>query len=136
MTTGSRLARSVARAKTLATEEADMPLDQLVLLLYLAAHAERSSEGMTVVAVLAVIAALQLGVMLILRRVFRPDDADDDDPGSGGGGPGWRRRRRPRKPPPDGPVCWPEFERQFAEHVAALGAGESVSSRPRDGRRV
>ena len=111
-----------------------MSLDQLALMLYVVADAERSSGGTSILAVLAAMAAWQLGLMLILWRVFRRGGTDGDDPGSGGDGPGWRRRRRPRTPPPDGPVCWPEFERQFAEHVAAVGARERASSRPRDER--
>jgi hypothetical protein len=96
-----------------------MPLDHLALIVYLLADAERSSDGMSILPVLAAMAGWQLSVMLILWRVFRFGGADGDDPGPGGDGPGWRRRRRPRKPPPDDPVCWPEFERQFAEHVAS-----------------
>jgi hypothetical protein len=95
-----------------------MSLDQLAVMLYLTATGQASTDT-TAVAILIAIFALQLAVMLILRRIFRPHDADDDDPGSGGDGPGWRRGRGPRKPPPDEPVDWPEFERQFAEHVAA-----------------
>jgi hypothetical protein len=109
-----------------------MSLDSLALMLYLVADAERSPDGMAVLPVLAAMAALQLGVMLILWRVFGSGGADGDDPGSGDDGPGWRRRRRPRKPPPDAPIWWPEFERQFAEHVAAAGARRRASSPPRD----
>jgi hypothetical protein len=97
-----------------------MLLDHAVLTLYLVAQAERSSSGTSVVAILAAMYALQLGVMLILWRAFGRGGADEDDPGLGGDGPGGRHRR-PRKPPPDDPECWPEFERQFAEHVAAAG---------------
>lgn len=111
-----------------------MSLDQLAVMLYLAATAQPSTDT-TAVAILMAIFALQFAVMLILRRIFRPDDADGDDPGSGGDGPGWRRGRGPRKPPPDEPVDWPEFERQFAEHIAAsLPAGHRRtyrSSNPR-----
>jgi hypothetical protein len=95
-----------------------MSLDQLAVMLYLAATAQASTDT-TAVAILIAIFALQLAVMLILRRIFRADDTEDDDPGSGGDDPGWRGGRGPRKPPPDEPVDWPEFERQFAEHVAA-----------------
>lgn len=111
-----------------------MSLDQLAVMLYLAATAQPSTDT-TAVAILMAIFALQFAVMLILRRIFRPDDADGDDPGSGGDGPGWRRGRGPRTPPPDEPVDWPEFERQFAEHIAAsLPAGHRRtyrSSNPR-----
>jgi hypothetical protein len=111
-----------------------MSLDQLALTIYRLASAERPSERMSVVGVLAAMIVLELWGMLILRRIFMPDDGDD--PGSDGDGPGWRRRG-PRTPPPDAPVCWPEFERQFAEYVAALGARASgvPHDRPAGGQR-
>ena len=79
---------------------------------------------------------LYVASIMILWRVVESRGGEDggDDPGSEGGGPGWRRRRRPPNPPPGGPVCWAEFERQFAEHVEALGAREGASSRSRDDR--
>jgi hypothetical protein len=99
-----------------------MFLDQLALTIYGVASAHRPSERMSVVGVLAAMIVLELWGMLILRRIFKGDDGDD--PGSDGDGPGWRRRG-PRKPPPDEPVCWPEFERQFADYVAAMSARAS-----------
>ena len=63
------------------------------------------------VVILVAVFALQFAVMLYLRR-----------------------RRRLRKPPPDDPPGWPEFERQFAEHVASLGARERASSPPDEDR--
>jgi hypothetical protein len=93
-----------------------MSLDQLAVMLYLVAAAQDSPDR-TAVAILAAMFALQIAILLVLRRLFGSDDAGGDDPGSGGDGPGWGRRRGPRKPPPDEPVNWPEFERQFAEHV-------------------
>jgi hypothetical protein len=91
-----------------------MPLESFALAIYLTA-----SEGRTTaVAVLVALFALQFGILLILRHIFRAGGSDGDDPGSDGGGPGRRRSPAPRRPPPDDPVCWPEFERQFAEYVA------------------
>ena len=49
-------------------------------------------------------------------------------------GPRWRRRRRAPNSPPGGPVCWAEFERQFAEHLEALGVREGASSPSRGDR--
>ena len=98
-----------------------MSLVQLALTLLLVVDAERSSGGTSILPVLAVMAALDVSAMLILWRMFMWGGTDGDDSGPGGGGPGWRRRRRPRRPPPHDPVCWPEFERQFAEYVAASG---------------
>jgi hypothetical protein len=99
-----------------------MSLVQLAFAFLLVADAERSSGGTSILPVVAVMAVWDLSVMLILARVFMSGGAGGHDPGSDGGGPGWRRRRRPRKPPPRDPAWWPEFERQFAEHVAAQAA--------------
>jgi len=104
-----------------------MPLVQLALAFLLVVDAERSSGGTSILPVVAVVAVLDLSVTLILWRVFRSGGADGHDPGSDGGGPGWRRRR-PRKPPPHDPAWWPEFERQFAEHVAAQAARTRTTS--------
>jgi hypothetical protein len=61
-----------------------------------------------------------LGILLIwIRSDPGGPDGDEPDSGSDGGS----RRRRPRRPPPDGPVSWPDFERQFAAYV------ESTSTR-------
>jgi hypothetical protein len=94
-----------------------MSLDQTAYTIDAATHA---AGGAATVAILAAMGAAQLALLLILWRAFRSDGPDDDSPGSDGDGPG-RGRRRPRKPPPDAPDWWPEFERDFAEHVAALG---------------
>ena len=47
-------------------------------------------------------------------------DSDDD-------GPGWRRPE-PRRPPPEPHVSWPDFERQFHEHVKTDRARDEVSA--------
>ena len=49
----------------------------------------------------------------------------DDEPGSDGDGPDWDRPE-PRRPPPEPHVSWPDFERQFAEHVRARGSRDKV----------
>ena len=52
----------------------------------------------------------------ILQRRERPDDTDESDSGGGGGS---RKDPRPKAPGGGGePAWWPEFERQFAEHLA------------------
>src|SRR3954471_15961394 len=91
-----------------------MPLIQLALTLYLTGEADLPSTGAVAVIALVVIAMLELVAMVSIGR-WGDEDADDSD----GDGPGWRRDG-PRTPPPDEPVCWPDFEREFAEHVAAL----------------
>ncbi len=77
----------------------------------------------TIVAIAMPLIALAL---LWLRRGEGPDDSDD----GGGGGGGGRGPSAPRRPPPAGPVWWPEFERQFADHVARL-AERRRSTTPR-----
>ena len=95
-----------------------MALAQLALTIYLAADVgPRASAGTVGIVILVAIATLELAVMIAFSRIGRPhdpgdDDQDDDDPGWG--------RDGPRTPPPDAPpVSWPEFEREFAEYVAA-----------------
>jgi hypothetical protein len=46
--------------------------------------------------------------------------SDDDDDGPGGGHP------EPKRPPPEPFVSWPDFERQFAEHVEAMRGRDKV----------
>ena len=83
----------------------------------------------SVIAVLALMAAIQLGLMLMVWFVIRRDGGGEDP--ESGGGPGGSRRRPPKRPP-EGPVDWREFERQFAEHVRARApspAGDPSPSR-------
>jgi|tagenome__1003787_1003787.scaffolds.fasta_scaffold20365632_2 hypothetical protein len=94
-----------------------MPLIQLALMLYLTGAVEPPSTGTIAVIALVAIAILELVAMIGISRLGVSGDTDADDPD--GDGPGWRRDG-PRTPPPDEPVCWPDFEREFAEHVAAL----------------
>ena len=108
-----------------------MSLDQPAVTLYFVVSSHHAPDS-TAMAILAAMFGLQLAIMVILRLIFRSDDADGDDPGSGGDDPGWGRDRGPRTPPPEGPVCWPEFERQFAEYVAASPQRVPASERKRD----
>jgi hypothetical protein len=62
-----------------------------------------------------------------LRRYDEPDDTSEDDGGSGG--------RAPEPPAPDGPVWWPEFERDFAAYVAAVAGAGTTDPAPREGER-
>jgi hypothetical protein len=59
-----------------------------------------------------VVAGAVLVVLMIVVVTWRaePGGPDDSDGGGGGGGP---------PPPPPGPVSWPDFERDFADYVAA-----------------
>ena len=66
---------------------------------------------------LCVAIGLVAAVFVIRAAIRRRDDGEEPpDPGDGG----TRRQRPPRTPPPEPSVSWPEFERQFAEHVASL----------------
>jgi hypothetical protein len=74
------------------------------------------APALAIVAFLACVASL---------RVRRADDADvnEDDSGSDDGGGNLPRRDLPPEPSGGGdPVWWPEFERAFAEYVAARAA--------------
>ena len=110
-----------------------MAVAQLALAHHLAAEAEPASAGTIGVVVLAVIAGLELALLIACARVGR-SGPEDDDPGSDDDGPGWGDPQ-PRTPPPDAPVCWPEFERQFAEYVAAqAGRGRQAPASSSSGR--
>jgi hypothetical protein len=78
---------------------------------------QRSAESLSLWAGLFLFAGLGAGGVLVWW-MFRRSDSDEQDGGSGGGGGLRRGQDKPRTPPPAGPVCWPEFERQFAEYVA------------------
>jgi hypothetical protein len=68
---------------------------------------------------LAVLALLACAVRLQQRRGPGADIGEDDS-GSDDGGGNQRRRDRPRHPGGGGdPDWWPEFERAFADYVAA-----------------
>jgi hypothetical protein len=102
-----------------------MALCQLALTIYLTAEtAPRASAGTAGIAILVAIATLELAVMIAFSRIGRSHDPGDDDQDDDG--PGWGREG-PRTPPPDAPpVSWPEFEREFAEYVAALETRRDV----------
>jgi hypothetical protein len=97
-----------------------------------AAHGA-STGGVVPVAVM--VGLCLLGVLVALMVVLtrpptdRQDGADGDSgPGGGGRGPGGGP---PGGPSPEGgdPVCWPEFERQFADYVASTTrAGSRVGA--------
>ena len=96
----------------------------MLTLVSLFATADSGKAALTAVATLVgvqVIAGVLIWVFFI-ANVGRDDDpgSDDDD------GPG--RGRRPPTPP-EPPVSWPDFERQFAEHVQALGDRDMVKAR-------
>ena len=64
------------------------------------------------------------------RRDRHNGDSDDD---AGGGGGGARRRDGPTPPrgaPDTDPEWWPEFERQFAHHVACCVAAGARATDP------
>lgn len=81
---------------------------------------------------LVVLAMCFAASVLAIWGVFRGGhDGDESDPGDDGPGP---RRPPPAPPPPPRPdptVSWPEFERQFAEHVATLSHDADRAGSPR-----
>jgi hypothetical protein len=106
------------------------------LSIFLTASAERSEPGTAVWAVAGAAGGVELVLValfwLMIRR--RNSGPSDPGPGDGGGGGGLRKGDRPKSPSPVGPVCWPEFERQFAEYVAARDrtARDGVASQVTD----
>src|SRR3954466_15102660 len=82
----------------------------------------------------AVITGLIVGIVMVLVLFVavvawwaRRGGSDDPDDGGGGGG------GDPPDPGPSGPPWWPEFEREFAEHVAGGRADlpSITTTRPR-----
>jgi hypothetical protein len=80
------------------------------------------------------LAAIVAGALVIAWVRTRPWHNDHGDDG-GGGGSGWGRGGgggggNDGGPSPGGgsPAWWPEFERQFAEHVEKLRAREQVGA--------
>lgn len=90
------------------------------LMLVAAQHAAASSWAAVAVVVLSVL--LGTVVLIVWSRRDGSDGDWDQDPGGGPGGGG-----PPDAPGPAGPICWPEFERQFAEYVAGAGCRRDKS---------
>jgi hypothetical protein len=103
-----------------------MAVAELALIVHMAAAGERPSAGAIGILVLILIAGMELAVLIAFARMGRSDGSDGDD-AEDGDDPGWGKDR-PRTPPPDAPFSWPEFERQFAEHVAALERDRQLSA--------
>ena len=102
-----------------------MDIVALLTLLYLVV----SGHGVeTALVSFGVIVAIHLVAGLLICVWFALDPGDNDDSGSDDDGPGWGRRPPPPHPP-EPPVSWPDFERQFAEHVKALGERDPVATR-------
>ena len=76
---------------------------------------------------LVALAVIQLMMGLLAWRLFRPGGgggrgSDDDDRGPDGD--------PPTPPEPAHPViCWPEFERQFADYVAGRARRDAPAER-------
>jgi hypothetical protein len=64
-------------------------------------------------------------IMFALLLIAAGGGGGGGEPGSDDDGPGWRRPE-PRRPPPEPHVSWPDFERQFAEHVEARRTRDKV----------
>jgi hypothetical protein len=68
---------------------------------------------------------LQAFMVLVALVSFAAGGGGGGEPGSDDDGPGWHRPE-PRRPPPEPHVSWPDFERQFAEHVEGMRARDEV----------
>jgi len=64
-------------------------------------------------------------VAVALLSVLAGGRGRGDEPGSDDDGPGGHRPE-PRRPPPEPDISWPDFERQFAEHVEAIKGRDEV----------
>jgi hypothetical protein len=95
-------------------------LEPVMLIAVAQAHPGSPDLWATVIVIVALLGMPVLSVWFLWRGEDGPDDSGPDGGGGGGGGP-----PRDTPPPPDGPAWWPEFEREFAAYVAAVG------SRPR-----
>ncbi|HEY7630086.1 MAG TPA: hypothetical protein VH817_05265 [Thermoleophilaceae bacterium] len=84
----------------------------------IASTAGQAHEGNAAWANVVLVSLLLLWPALSIWFLRRHDDTDDSGEDGGSGGP-----PRPEPPPtPDGPLWWPEFEREFAAHVAAISS--------------
>jgi hypothetical protein len=102
-----------------------VPLGTAVLAQVASSFTHGGPPAVNWVAVVSVTIALLtiiLGIASIVaglgRSRRRPSDEDDGD-ARGGGGPGGPAPDMPRGGDGD-PAWWPEFERQFVEHVEGL----------------
>ena len=84
-------------------------------------HATAAAGWETSLAVVVLVMVVLAGARLAsLRMPPNPGSDDDTDSGPGHGGPDGRPPPGPRQPEGE-PGWWPEFERQFAAHVASRG---------------
>ena len=97
----------------------------MVTLIYLFAAAGNDT-GILLGRVLMVV-AFQLFVLGLTFLSLAATGDGGDEPGPDDDGRGWDRPA-PRQPPPEPHLSWPDFERQFAEHVNALRARDNVPS--------
>jgi hypothetical protein len=74
--------------------------------------------------IFGIVFALVLFVAVVAWWARRGGSDDPGDGGGGGGGGGGD----PPDPAPSGPSWWPEFEREFAEHVASVQSGIALAS--------
>jgi hypothetical protein len=104
------------------TAEAHQEVSPLACAQPVSTHADQAASSdpgiLLVGGCFLVIAAL--GAWLYTRH-HRPDDAGGDGGSGGRGGPGGPP---PEPHPPDSPTWWPEFEREFAAHVAGKHENE------------
>src|SRR5947209_7278383 len=76
--------------------------------------------------IIGIVVVLVLFVALVAWWTWRGGSDDSGDGGGGGGG-----GTDPPDPGPSGPKWWPEFEREFAEHVASMQGDHQRATRER-----
>jgi hypothetical protein len=110
-----------------------VPPADLLLVAAQRAEATPAWEGAVPVAVsvlVAVVVLISVPCLTVALIVWLTSDGPDGGPGQDlGGGPGGDRP--PDAPGPPGPICWPDFEREFAEYVATVSTrATEVGRRP------
>ncbi len=94
----------------------------LIYLLFASGH-----DAALVIGRVALIVGVQATVVLLACLSIAMGGGGREDPGSDDDGRGPPRPQPPRTPT-EPHVSWPDFERQFAEHVDALRAGDKIAS--------
>jgi hypothetical protein len=95
----------------------------VVPLIYLVAAS--GSDAALLFGRVALIIGFQAFVVLLTCLSIAMGGNGQDDSGPDDEGPGWGRPE-PRQPPPEPHMSWPDFERQFAEHVEGIRARDKV----------
>jgi hypothetical protein len=81
-----------------------------------------------IVFTVAILATPWVVTAIAVWRLLASKGSGDDDSGPPGGGPGPRPDGTLQPGPGGLSICWPEFERQFAEYIAENPGGRTTGS--------